>query len=118
MSRGHSGGGDAGVTHPAGLALTRPHVASRTSSESLPAKTCSLFLPSYVQDKYLLHLLHSADDVSTWVAAEIVTCHSSKVSTCAALASEQVWCPVIPPRARGLRPRPRAEPTRSACHPA
>ncbi|KAI5759981.1 KNDC1 [Gulo gulo luscus] len=49
------------------------------SSESLSAKTCSLFLPSYVQDKYLLQLLRSADDVSTWVAAEIVTSHTSKL---------------------------------------
>ncbi|XP_059254873.1 LOW QUALITY PROTEIN: kinase non-catalytic C-lobe domain-containing protein 1 [Mustela nigripes] len=49
------------------------------SSDSLSAKTCSLFLPSYVQDKYLLQLLRSADDVSTWVAAEIVTSHTSKL---------------------------------------
>ncbi|XP_045883388.1 kinase non-catalytic C-lobe domain-containing protein 1 isoform X1 [Meles meles] len=49
------------------------------SSESLSAKTCSLFLPSYVQDRYLLQLLRSADDVSTWVAAEIVTSHTSKL---------------------------------------
>ncbi|XP_036079397.1 kinase non-catalytic C-lobe domain-containing protein 1 isoform X1 [Rousettus aegyptiacus] len=51
----------------------------KATSESLPAKTCSLFPPSYVQDKYLLRLLRSADDVSTWVAAEIVTCHTSKL---------------------------------------
>uniref|UniRef100_A0A673SLT3 Kinase non-catalytic C-lobe domain-containing protein 1 n=1 Tax=Suricata suricatta TaxID=37032 RepID=A0A673SLT3_SURSU len=50
-----------------------------SSSESLSAKTCSLFLPNYVQDKYLLQLLRSADDVSTWVAAEIVTSHTSKL---------------------------------------
>ena len=50
-----------------------------SSSESLSAKPCSLFLPNYVQDKYLLQLLRSADDVSTWVAAEIVTSHTSKV---------------------------------------
>uniref|UniRef100_A0A2K6GFK0 Kinase non-catalytic C-lobe domain-containing protein 1 n=1 Tax=Propithecus coquereli TaxID=379532 RepID=A0A2K6GFK0_PROCO len=46
---------------------------------SLSAKTCSLFLPNYVQDKYLLQLLRNADDVSTWVAAEIVTSHTSKL---------------------------------------
>ncbi|XP_021579086.2 kinase non-catalytic C-lobe domain-containing protein 1 isoform X2 [Ictidomys tridecemlineatus] len=39
----------------------------------------NLFLPSYVQDKYLLQLLRNADDVSTWVAAEIVTSHTSKL---------------------------------------
>uniref|UniRef100_A0A8C5VWN8 Kinase non-catalytic C-lobe domain containing 1 n=2 Tax=Microcebus murinus TaxID=30608 RepID=A0A8C5VWN8_MICMU len=50
-----------------------------SSSESLSAKTCSLFLPNYVQDKYLLQLLRNADDVSTWVAAEIVTSHTSKL---------------------------------------
>ncbi|XP_049711698.1 kinase non-catalytic C-lobe domain-containing protein 1 [Elephas maximus indicus] len=49
------------------------------SSESLSAKTCSLFLPNYNQDKYLLQLLRNADDVSTWVAAEIVTSHTSKL---------------------------------------
>lgn len=55
-------------------------VSSRASSSEPPtAKTCSLFLPNYVQDKYLLQLLRSADDVSTWVAAEIVTSHTSKV---------------------------------------
>ncbi|XP_072828273.1 kinase non-catalytic C-lobe domain-containing protein 1 isoform X5 [Vicugna pacos] len=54
-------------------------VPKACSSESLSAKACSLFLPSYVQDKYLLQLLRSADDVSTWVAAEIVTSHASKL---------------------------------------
>ncbi|KAB0350575.1 hypothetical protein FD754_015432 [Muntiacus muntjak] len=54
-------------------------VPRASSSESLSAKTCSLFLPNYVQDKYLLQLLRSADDVSTWVAAEIVTSHTSKL---------------------------------------
>lgn len=72
------------------LAVTRTHVSSRaSSSESLSAKTCSLFLPNYVQDKYLLQLLRSADDVSNWVAAEIVTSHTSKVGASAALSSEQ-----------------------------
>ncbi|XP_007452073.1 PREDICTED: protein very KIND [Lipotes vexillifer] len=54
-------------------------VPKASSSGSLSAKTCSLFLPNYVQDKYLLQLLRSADDVSTWVAAEIVTSHTSKL---------------------------------------
>ncbi|XP_053441626.1 kinase non-catalytic C-lobe domain-containing protein 1 isoform X3 [Nycticebus coucang] len=50
-----------------------------SSSESLLAKTCSLFLPNYIQDKYLLQLLRNADDITTWVAAEIVTSHTSKL---------------------------------------
>ncbi|XP_017651113.1 kinase non-catalytic C-lobe domain-containing protein 1 isoform X4 [Nannospalax galili] len=54
-------------------------IPKASSSESLSAKTCSLFLPNYVQDKYLLQLLRKADDVSTWVAAEIVTSHTSKL---------------------------------------
>ncbi|XP_074239243.1 kinase non-catalytic C-lobe domain-containing protein 1 isoform X3 [Saimiri boliviensis] len=54
-------------------------IPKASSSESLSAKTCSLFLPSYVQDKYLLQLLRNADDISTWVAAEIVTSHTSKL---------------------------------------
>ncbi|XP_007935069.1 kinase non-catalytic C-lobe domain-containing protein 1 [Orycteropus afer afer] len=47
------------------------------SSESLSAS--SLFLPNYTQDQYLLRLLRNAEDVSTWVAAEIVTSHTSKL---------------------------------------
>lgn len=75
---------------PHGLAVTCTCVSSRaSSSESLSAKTCSLFLPNYVQDKYLLQLLRSADDVSTWVAAEIVTSHTSKVGASAAPVSEK-----------------------------
>ncbi|XP_025774061.1 kinase non-catalytic C-lobe domain-containing protein 1 [Puma concolor] len=54
-------------------------IPKASSSEPPTAKTCSLFLPNYVQDKYLLQLLRSADDVSTWVAAEIVTSHTSKL---------------------------------------
>nr|XP_019583870.1 PREDICTED: protein very KIND isoform X1 [Rhinolophus sinicus] len=62
------------------LGVTDKSVAiPKASSESVLAKTSSLFLPNYVQDKYLLHLLRSADDVSTWVAAEIVTSHTSKL---------------------------------------
>lgn len=91
MSHRHSWPkGDAGVKnspswtfHTASLS-----VFSRASSESVLAKTSSLFLPNYVQDKYLLHLLRSADDVSTWVAAEIVTSHTSKVGTYIAMISE------------------------------
>jgi hypothetical protein len=62
-----------------------------SSSESLSTKTCSLFLPNYVQDKYLLQLLRNADDVSTWVAAEIVTSHTSKVG--ASIAQNGGWVP-------------------------
>lgn len=47
----------------------------------MSAKAGSLFLPDCVQDPYLLQLLRRGDDISTWVAAEIVTCHSSKVGT-------------------------------------
>ncbi|XP_004625614.1 protein very KIND [Octodon degus] len=54
-------------------------IPKASSCESLSTKTCSLFLPNYVQDKYLLQLLRNADDVSTWVAAEIVTSHTSKL---------------------------------------
>lgn len=77
--------------HPGPLRwpLCDTHIFSRATSESLPAKTCSLFLPNYVQDKYLLQLLRSADDVSTWVAAEIVTSHTSKVGSSMALSSER-----------------------------
>ncbi|XP_066211428.1 kinase non-catalytic C-lobe domain-containing protein 1 isoform X2 [Saccopteryx leptura] len=63
-----------------GVMDTSAAIPKASSSESLSAKTCSLFLPSYVQDKYLLQLLRNADDVSTWVSAEIVTSHNSKVN--------------------------------------
>lgn len=108
------------VTQP-GLAQTRPQrlpccdahpVSSRaSSSESLSAKTCSLFLPNYVQDKYLLQLLRSADDVSNWVAAEIVTSHTSKVGASAALSSEQGLgsdCTASNPPEGPRHPSPRA----------
>ncbi|XP_021579087.2 kinase non-catalytic C-lobe domain-containing protein 1 isoform X3 [Ictidomys tridecemlineatus] len=62
-----------------GVMDTSGTIPKANSSESLSAQTCSLFLPSYVQDKYLLQLLRNADDVSTWVAAEIVTSHTSKL---------------------------------------
>lgn len=100
--KGHAGATSArsrALRTPPGLAWPHPgtlrwplcdtHISSRATSESLPAKTCSLFPPSYVQDKYLLRLLRSADDVSTWVAAEIVTCHTSKVGAPVTLSSER-----------------------------
>ncbi|KAG3263825.1 kinase non-catalytic C-lobe domain containing 1, transcript variant X1 [Ictidomys tridecemlineatus] len=62
-----------------GVMDTSGTIPKANSSESLSAQTCSLFLPSYVQDKYLLQLLRNADDVSTWVAAEIMTSHTSKL---------------------------------------
>ncbi|XP_043374821.1 kinase non-catalytic C-lobe domain-containing protein 1 isoform X3 [Dermochelys coriacea] len=48
-------------------------------TESLSLKVCNLFLPNCIQDKYLLQLLRNADNISTWVAAEIVTSHTSKL---------------------------------------
>ncbi|XP_074856530.1 kinase non-catalytic C-lobe domain-containing protein 1 isoform X2 [Carettochelys insculpta] len=47
------------------------------STESL--QVCNLFLPNCIQEKYLLQLLRNADNISTWVAAEIVTRHTSKL---------------------------------------
>ncbi|MEE6485755.1 hypothetical protein FKM82_014390 [Ascaphus truei] len=47
--------------------------------ETLPGEVCSLFLPNCTQEKYMLQLLRFADNVSTWVSAEIVTCHTSKL---------------------------------------
>ncbi|XP_042316222.1 kinase non-catalytic C-lobe domain-containing protein 1 isoform X2 [Sceloporus undulatus] len=49
-----------------------------TSSELLPTQIYNLFVETCVQDDYLVHLLKYADNVSTWVAAEIVTSYSSK----------------------------------------
>uniref|UniRef100_A0A8C5S396 Uncharacterized protein n=1 Tax=Laticauda laticaudata TaxID=8630 RepID=A0A8C5S396_LATLA len=49
------------------------------SSEVLSTPTYNLFAKNCVQDDYLLQLLKYADNVSTWVAAEIVTSCSSKV---------------------------------------
>ncbi|XP_063290128.1 kinase non-catalytic C-lobe domain-containing protein 1 [Pelobates fuscus] len=48
-------------------------------AETLPAEVCSLFMPNCTQDKYLLQLLRFADNVSSWVAAEIVTSATSKL---------------------------------------
>ncbi|XP_032087595.1 kinase non-catalytic C-lobe domain-containing protein 1-like [Thamnophis elegans] len=50
-----------------------------SSSELLSTPTYNLFANNCVQDDYLLQLLKYADNVSTWVAAEIVTSCSSKV---------------------------------------
>nr|XP_060624671.1 kinase non-catalytic C-lobe domain-containing protein 1 [Anolis sagrei ordinatus] len=49
-----------------------------TSAELLPTQIYNLFVENCVQDDYLLQLLKYADNVSTWVAAEIVTSYSSK----------------------------------------
>lgn len=105
-----------------GLAGTCACVSCRASSSgSLSAETCSLFLPSYVQDTYLLQLLRSADDVSTWVAAEIVTSHTSKVgalssgpSTESGLLAARAPPWETPPAggARGLQAHPGLSPQR------
>ncbi|XP_070801718.1 kinase non-catalytic C-lobe domain-containing protein 1 [Pituophis catenifer annectens] len=50
-----------------------------SSSELLTTPTYNLFAKNCVQDDYLLQLLKYADNVSTWVVAEIVTSCSSKV---------------------------------------
>ncbi|XP_008948458.1 PREDICTED: protein very KIND, partial [Merops nubicus] len=54
-------------------------VQKAVSSETVSLKVCNLFLSKCTQDQYLLQLLRNADSVSTWVAAEIVTCHTSKL---------------------------------------
>nr|XP_032629232.1 kinase non-catalytic C-lobe domain-containing protein 1 isoform X2 [Chelonoidis abingdonii] len=54
-------------------------VQKAVPTESLSLKVCNLFLPNCIQDKYLLQLLRNADNISTWVAAEIVTSHTSKL---------------------------------------
>ncbi|XP_063162644.1 kinase non-catalytic C-lobe domain-containing protein 1 [Candoia aspera] len=51
--------------------------ASSSDLSSTPAY--NLFVKNCIQDDYLLRLLKYADNVSTWVAAEIVTSYSSKV---------------------------------------
>ncbi|KAG8435297.1 hypothetical protein GDO86_013304 [Hymenochirus boettgeri] len=47
--------------------------------ESPPVEICSLFVANCTQDKYLLQMIKFAENVSTWVSAEIVTCHTSKL---------------------------------------
>lgn len=111
VSHGHSWlKGGAGVRSPSKPGPPHPGRASvpgdacpcpsrASSSESLSAKTCSLFLPDYIQDKYLLQLLRSSDDVSTWVAAEVVTSHTAKVGGTSALqlrARGRAWSPIRP----------------------
>ncbi|NXV73201.1 KNDC1 protein, partial [Atlantisia rogersi] len=54
-------------------------VQKAVSTETVSLKACNLFLSKCVQDQYLLQLLRNADSISTWVAAEIVTCHTSKL---------------------------------------
>ncbi|XP_078247395.1 kinase non-catalytic C-lobe domain-containing protein 1 isoform X1 [Pogona vitticeps] len=49
-----------------------------TASEPLPTQVCNLFTKNCVQDNYLLQILKYADNVSAWVAGEIVTSYSSK----------------------------------------
>ncbi|XP_056385479.1 kinase non-catalytic C-lobe domain-containing protein 1 isoform X2 [Hyla sarda] len=57
------------------------NIPKTSSVEPLPVDVCSLFSPNCTQDKYLLQMLRFADNVSMWVAAEIVTCHTSKLQT-------------------------------------
>ncbi|XP_068114702.1 kinase non-catalytic C-lobe domain-containing protein 1 [Hyperolius riggenbachi] len=57
------------------------NVAKALSSEAVPADASSLFSSASTHDKYLLQLLRFADNVSMWVAAEIVTCHTAKLQT-------------------------------------
>nr|XP_013039748.2 kinase non-catalytic C-lobe domain-containing protein 1 isoform X1 [Anser cygnoides] len=54
-------------------------VQKAVSAEEVSFKVCNLFLSKCIQDQYLLQLLRNADSISTWVAAEIVTCHTSKL---------------------------------------
>ncbi|XP_068875873.1 kinase non-catalytic C-lobe domain-containing protein 1 isoform X3 [Aphelocoma coerulescens] len=53
-------------------------VPKAVSADTVSLKVCNLFLSKCTQDQYLLQLLKNADSVSTWVAAEIVTCHTTK----------------------------------------
>ncbi|NXU85454.1 KNDC1 protein, partial [Xiphorhynchus elegans] len=53
-------------------------VQKAVSTEPVSLKVCNLFLSECIQDQYLLQLLRNADSISTWVAAEIVTCHTTK----------------------------------------
>ncbi|NXY69749.1 KNDC1 protein, partial [Glareola pratincola] len=54
-------------------------VQKAVSTETVSFKVCNLFLSKCIQDQYLLQLLSYADSISTWIAAEIVTCHTSKL---------------------------------------
>ncbi|XP_010153456.1 PREDICTED: protein very KIND-like, partial [Eurypyga helias] len=53
-------------------------VQKTVSTETVSLKVCNLFLSKCIQDQYLLQLLRNADSISTWVAAELVTCHTAK----------------------------------------
>uniref|UniRef100_A0A8C9NWF3 Kinase non-catalytic C-lobe domain containing 1 n=1 Tax=Serinus canaria TaxID=9135 RepID=A0A8C9NWF3_SERCA len=53
-------------------------VPKAVSAETVSLRVCNLFLSKCIQDQYLLQLLKNADSISTWVAAEIVTCHTTK----------------------------------------
>ncbi|KAM9325062.1 kinase non-catalytic C-lobe domain-containing protein 1 [Gastrophryne carolinensis] len=55
------------------------NLAKAVCVDSLAAEACSLFPPGAGHDKYLLQMLRFADNVSVWVAAEIVTCHTAKL---------------------------------------
>ncbi|NWH82257.1 KNDC1 protein, partial [Piaya cayana] len=54
-------------------------VQKAVSTGTVSLQVCNLFLSKCIQDQYLLQLLRNADSISTWVAAEIVTCHTSKL---------------------------------------
>ncbi|XP_071420097.1 kinase non-catalytic C-lobe domain-containing protein 1 isoform X2 [Pithys albifrons albifrons] len=54
-------------------------VQKAVSAETVSLKVCNLFLSKCIQDQYLLQLLRNADSISTWVAAEIVSCHTTKL---------------------------------------
>ncbi|XP_029465830.1 kinase non-catalytic C-lobe domain-containing protein 1 isoform X3 [Rhinatrema bivittatum] len=58
----------------------RVTIATKTvTTRAFPAEASSLFVQNCIQDNYLLQLLRYGDNISTWVAAEIVTCHTSKL---------------------------------------
>ncbi|XP_030058856.1 kinase non-catalytic C-lobe domain-containing protein 1 [Microcaecilia unicolor] len=58
----------------------RATTATKTvRSEALPAEVYSLFVQDCIQDNYLIQILRYEDNVSKWVAAEIVTSHTSKL---------------------------------------
>ncbi|KAJ1141502.1 hypothetical protein NDU88_007832 [Pleurodeles waltl] len=48
-------------------------------TESLTVDGCSLFQPNCIQNKYLVHVLRFVENVSAWVAAEIVSSHNLKL---------------------------------------
>ncbi|XP_051475216.1 kinase non-catalytic C-lobe domain-containing protein 1 [Apus apus] len=54
-------------------------VQKAVSTETVSLKVCNLFLSKCTHDQYLLQLLRNANSISTWIAAEIVTCHTSKL---------------------------------------